>query len=104
MDKLLEKFGLRYEDLNTIEKDTLSQWMQSINRGTLTIENIRDYIKQMKDSVEIELTRTNLNKVEDSFLKARLRNYMLFEGMLGGPDKAKNALERAMAGIASGIG
>lgn len=100
LDELLQKIGLKYEDLNSIEKETLGSWMQALNKSELSIPKIKDFIGAMRDSVEQELTRIDHNSKQDIFLKARLRNYMLLEAFLTSPEKAKEQIERAIAGMA----
>jgi len=99
IDEILKKFGLKYEELKAEEKETLYSWMEALNKSKLTLETVKTYIASMRDAVEQELTKTGHNSKQDLFLKARLRNYMLLEAFLSTPEKAKQALERAMAGI-----
>ena len=73
--------------------------MESLGKNRLSIEGVKGYLTSMRDSVEQELTKTDLNSKQDLFLKARLRNYMLLEAFLSTPEKAQKALERAMAGL-----
>ena len=101
IDEVLEKIGIKYEDLNSAEKETLHSWMEVLGENKLTLESVRTYIASMKDSVEQELTKTGHDSKQDLFLKARLRNYLLLEGFLSTPEKAKMALDRAIAGIVS---
>ena len=101
MDEILKKVGLKFEDLNTVERDTLYSWMESLNKATLTLDSVRSYISAMRDGVEAELSVSKLEKHNDIFLKARMRNYMLLEAFLSSPEKAKKALEKAVAGIVS---
>lgn len=98
-DLFLKQHDLKYEDLNAVEKETYHNMYQAIQEGALSIEKIKDYIGSMKASIEEELTRYDLGSKQDIFLKARLRNYMLLEGMLAGPEKAKKALEEALGRI-----
>jgi hypothetical protein len=93
IDKILERFGLKYEDLNAVEKETLNNWLNALSQNNLTIEKIREYIKAMKESVERELTKTDHNTKQDIFLKARLRNYILLEDLLSSPERAKKSIE-----------
>lgn len=101
IDDLLEKFGLKYEELTKVEKETLHNWLNAIENNTITIPKIKEYISQMKSSVEQELCRENLNKNQDIFLKARLRNYLLLEAFFSTPEKAKNMLEMMLSRIKS---
>ena len=96
LDEFLQKYGLKYEDLDkkgfSGERETLNKWLDTLSKNQITVEGIKIYIQNMRYSVEMELTKTGLNKQEDTFLKARLRNYMLLEAFLVGPEKAKEQL------------
>ena len=99
LDKILQKIGLSYEDLNSVERETLDTWMDSLKKNKVTVASTREYISKMKDSVEQDLTKTDLNSKQDLFLKARLRNYMLLEAFLLSPERAQKAIEGAVAGM-----
>lgn len=98
-DDILKKFGLKYEDLSAIERETLNKMISSLRDSVITVERIKEYISVMKDSVEQELTKTDINTKQDIFLKARLRNYMLLDAFLKTPEKAEAQLNRAINGI-----
>lgn len=100
INQLLEKFGVKYEDLKPAEKETLFAWEEALQKSQLSIEKIRDYISSMKSAVEQELTKSRLGSKDDMFLKARLRNYMLLEAFLTTPERAREQMENAIAGIA----
>lgn len=91
-DRILEKVGLKYEDLNSAEKQTLQEWMQQLSDKKLTVDDVKAYIRAMIESVEGELTDTSHNSKQDLFLKARLKNYILLEAFIDSPEKAKKAL------------
>lgn len=99
IDKLLEKFNLKYDDLNPFEKETLNTMLQAVQKGQISIPKLRDYISQMKYAVENELTKVDFGSKQDTFLKARLRNYMLLEAFLISPEKAQEQLEAALANM-----
>lgn len=99
LDEILEKFGLKYEDLKPLEKETLFSWMEALKKNELTVEKVKDYIAAMRDTVEQELTQVGHNSKQDLFLKARLRNYMLLEAYLSTPDRAKKMIERQLSGL-----
>lgn len=99
IDEILEKVGLKYEDLNAAERETLYSWVEVLEKGQLSIEGVRDYISSMKESVESELSKSDLGSKHDMFLKARLRNYMLLESFLSTPKRAKEAIDRALSGM-----
>jgi|SRR3990167_916214 len=99
IDEILEKVGLKYEDLSVMERETLNTWMESLSKNELTLSRVKEYIATMRDSVEHELSNTTHETKQDIFLKARLRNYMLLESFLSTPEKAKKALDGALAGL-----
>jgi len=99
MDDLLKKYGLKYEDLNITEKETLNEWLTALNQGQLTLDKIKDYIHTMKDGVEQELTKIGHENKQDIFLKARLRNYMLLEAFLESPERVKKLIEKSLVNI-----
>jgi|SRR3990167_4219386 len=100
IDSLLEKIGLKYEDLSAAEKETLNTWMEALQKGQLSLEKVKDYITSMKEAVELELSKSDLGSKQDLFLKARLRNYMLLDAFLSTPEKAQQQIENAIQGIA----
>lgn len=99
IDSILEKYNLKYEDLKPAEKETLNGWMEAIESNQLSVEKIKMYISNMKESVEQELTKVGHESKQDILLKARLRNYILLEAFLTSPDKARKAMELALAGM-----
>ena len=101
LDQFLQKLGLKYDDLNSTEKETYRAMAESLSQSQITPERLKDYILQMKMSVEHEL----IDEPEFMFifpnrkhllLKARLKNYILLESFLLSPDKAKKAIENAI--------
>jgi benzoyl-CoA reductase/2-hydroxyglutaryl-CoA dehydratase subunit BcrC/BadD/HgdB len=101
IDTILERLGLKYEELNFDEKATLSGWMEQLQGNKLTLEDVKKNVTSMKESVERELSVSNLDKRNDAFLKARLRNYLLLEAFMTSPEKAEQALQRQLAGLIS---
>lgn len=124
MDEILEKVGLKYEELTTAERETLHGWMEALSQNTLTIESVKTYIVSMRDAVEHELSGTKdapqswlsllsflipligiirkwYQDQHEIELKARLRNYRLIEAFLSSPERAKRAIDQAIAGMAS---
>lgn len=99
VDDILQKFDLKYEDLHPAERETLMGWLDQLDNNQLTLEQVRGFVHSLKESVEGELTQVGHNSKEDIFLKARLRNLMLLEAFMTSPEKARTAIERAIAGI-----
>ncbi len=101
IDEILQRIGLKYEDLTSAERDTLSGWMEALDSNQLTLDRVRVFVHQLRDHVEQEVVTVDNGSKQDIFLKARLRNLMLIEAFMTSPEQAKAALERAIAGIAN---
>ena len=96
---LLEKYGLKYEDLNVVERETYNSKLSEIQKSGMSVEKIKTYIHTMKESVELELTKVGHESKQDIFLKARLRNYMLLEAFLNSPEKLQFQLEQMVSSM-----
>lgn len=99
LSSLLEKFGVKYEDLTTAEKDTLQEWTKALASKELTLNDVKDHIRALIEAVERELANYNLKRDQDLFLKARLKNYLMISDFLTGPDKAKKYIEQSIQNI-----
>jgi len=100
MDRILEEYGLNYEDLNIEERNTYQQ--QAFNLKNITVEDIITYIRDMKNAVALQLTDVPDDKEHgdlNSKLKARLKNYILQEAFLTAPDKAEKALRESLKNV-----
>ena len=99
-DKYLEEEGLKYEDLNPLEKETFNQ--KAFDIKNISVADIKQHIIDMKNAVALQLcdihdTEEDLEK--DLILKARLKNYILLEAFLTSPDRAEKALKEALQNI-----
>ncbi len=122
-EEILKRIGFKYDELTGDERATLFSWVDSVNRSTLTLEDVKENIRRMRDAVEQELTQKRnspekwvtlltffipiLGIIQKWYqdqreveLKARLRCYTLIEALLTSPERAREQLERAIAGIA----
>jgi len=89
----LDKYGIKYEDLNEVEKETYKQ--EVFRTQNLTMGDVIENVRYMRDAVSLQLC----DEEDDSkakILKARLKNYLLLEAFLTAPEKAQKALERQM--------
>lgn len=97
--EFLEERGIKYETLTTAEKDTLAQWSQALNKNELTLSSVKDYIRALIEGVERELANYNLDKKQDLFMKARLKNYLMLSDFLTGPEKAQKHIEQSLQNL-----
>lgn len=122
MEDVLGRVNLKYEDLTSAERDTLTKWLQVLDSNQLTPDSIIDFVRRIRGSLEDELAKTNetpqdwigvlslfipfyglirkwyqdQNRVQ---LQARIKNMVLIETFLVSPKKAKEALNAAIAGM-----
>lgn len=105
LEEFLKQRGLKYEDLNAVEKETYAKMAESLGASQITPERLKDYISQMKYSVEEQLTNEpeyiqmfifKVRNDKNIFLKARLKNYLLLEAFLNSPDRAKKMIESTL--------
>ncbi|MDE1867096.1 MAG: hypothetical protein KGI08_05235 [Thaumarchaeota archaeon] len=102
VDEILESRGLDFDDLDEEEKKTYFKWLGEEQHGIVTLDQIKEHIQQMKMSVELQLMSTDpftyvlwfkVPNLKHAHLKARLHNYLLLEGLLTRPERAKQLLE-----------
>jgi hypothetical protein len=98
VDELLESLGVTYDELTPDEKHIYSQWYSDLEKRELTMSDIKQYVSDLCDVVCNEMSVPNLTKNQDLYLKARLKNYVLFKAFLSTPERAKKALEQDIRG------
>lgn len=103
--ELLEKYNLKYEDLNTAEKQYLEDLEKNFTVKELTVADIQRFINGSIDALTNELVSYN---VPDNFVKyfftkkrrihveARLKNLMMMRDFISSPAKAKETVERML--------
>lgn len=108
-DEYLAKFGLSYEDLSPDERKSLSEMVKAQRASTLTMERVKQYVSNMRESVSNALENEpdfivvygifrRENKTQ-TLLKARLRNYRLLLGVLTGGARQLAEIDAALANI-----
>jgi hypothetical protein len=99
-DKYLEELGIKYEDLNPVEKETFNQ--KAFDIKNISVADIKQYVVDNKNAVALQLCNimdTTEDAEKDLILKARLQNYILFEAFLTSPDRAEKALKDSLKNI-----
>ena len=93
LEEIKSRLGLSFDELKYAERETVMGWMNDLDKQKVTPETILSYIVSLRRAVDNELATHNLSKNQDLFLKARLKNLILLEGFMKGPEEAKKALE-----------
>ena len=100
--KAEEIFGVSFDKLPVEERKVLEQWQKTISNSQLTIERIKEYVKQMKNAVASELVKTpefdrwlffQFPNRKHIFLKARLENLLLLEKVLFRKENLEKSIE-----------
>lgn len=92
--QILESFGIKdFDQLNPPEQETLRGWVEKVEKSTITLEDVKRGIAVMREVVEAELVKEDTRGRKDIYLKARLKNLILFETILNRPERARAALE-----------
>lgn len=99
IDSMLKKYGVKYEDLNAVERESFNNMLASMQQNQLTLEKLKEHLEGMRDSLINEVSNYANGSKQDLFVKARLRNYTLLLAFMQTPEKAKKAFERALAGV-----
>ncbi len=100
LDKVLEEYGLNYEDLNIEERETYNQKMFDVKN--LTVADLLVHIQDMKNAIALQLSDVPDDEEHrdlNSKLKARLKNYLVQEAFITSPDKAEKAIRDALKNV-----
>ena len=127
IDEFLNNFGLKIEDLNAEEKKWFFDKVNAFEQGQITLEKLKDIIKDMRTRIEDELTNTKdtpqnfitlltylipviglirkwYHDQRELELKARLKVLISIEFLLTSPEKQRKEIEQALSNIAGGVG
>lgn len=92
LDELVEKLG-GYAELSSAEKETYRENLKVLEGRTITVDEIKNFVRQMMMVVERLLVDAKEGTPESINLKARLKNLLILEQFLFSPERAKIALE-----------
>ena len=100
LDSILERFGIKdFDDLREDEKETYFKMLEIAESSKIDLEGFKAHVKALREGVETALASEKLTKMQDIFLKARLKNYLLFENFFDRPERARKMLESYKPGI-----
>ena len=93
LTEILTKLGLKYEDLNSDEKETYRNWEEVLVNKEMTMENIKQFLNTVILQIETDLIQPDNSDKKDSFLKAQLRCYKTILFFIESPKQSKDYLE-----------
>jgi hypothetical protein len=92
----LTKRSLNFEDLTNEEKDTFLAWQKILEQKPLTIDEQINSLAEMIDTLILELVKIRTNDQNDTFLKARIENYLTIKSALCKNEKDKRKLNQLL--------
>lgn len=96
--EILQSFGIKdYDSLTSAEQETLRGWVDKVEKSVITLEDVKQGVSVMRQSIESELVNYENNGRKDLFIKARLKNLILIETILTRPERARAALDSYLA-------
>lgn len=107
-EELLARFQLDKDKLSSDEIRTLDTWAKSLSVQKLTLAEVGEYVSQMVESVERELTGYGVPETLVGYLfrrsrrrhlEARLHNLLMLRDFLTRPDRAVKFVEKRMQAL-----
>ena len=93
LHNLLDKLGLKYEDLTEEEKKTYTEWSQTLSQPEVTIDDLKKFIPSQIEQLEHSQNDYQNSKEKDLFLKAQIRNLKMIHAFILGPEQRRKWLE-----------
>lgn len=99
IDKVLEKRGLKPEDLSPEEKQTIKDWQAILSGGTVTIEKLKEWCGYNLDAIEGQFK--NLDNSPEKVQKLVLLHnvYKSLIGLMSNPQAERDALEKHLTAM-----
>lgn len=92
LNRILQKRGVKYEDLDKEEKEQFEQWKLVLVKDELTIDDIRNFCQAQVDTIEARWA--DLNGKDKGDLIPYHTVYKLLLKVLNSPKEAREALEK----------
>lgn len=108
INQLEEQYGFKFDSLRVEEQAEFLKMLEDVQKASLTPERMHAHVVALRESVERELVNEpefnfififRVPNRKQIFLKARLANYLLLESFLHSPQRAKAALDDALANL-----
>lgn len=94
LHNLLEKLGLKYEDLTEEERKTYTEWNETLVQSEVTIDDLKKFIPSQIEQLEHSQNDYQNSKEKDLFLKAQIRNLKMIQAFILGPEQRRKWLEQ----------
>ena len=106
-DDLLKQAGIDPKSMNEEEIKVMEGWAEMYSAKTLTLSDIKDFVSNIIEAVERELSGVKppdnfvsllFRKRRETHLKARLYNLIVLRDFINQPDKMLASLKKAIQG------
>src|SRR5438105_404962 len=94
LHSLLEKLGIKYEELTAEEKKTYTQWSEVFTQPEVSIEDLKKFLPSYISRLEYDQNEYENSAKKDTYLKAAIRNAKMMLAFITGPEKRREWLEK----------
>lgn len=94
LSNLLDKLGLKYENLTEEEKKTYTEWSQTLSQPDVSIDDLKKFIPLQLEILEREQSSYENTEKKDLYLKAAIRNLKMIHAFILGPEQRRKWLEQ----------
>ena len=92
LEATIEKLG-GFDSLSVEERETYFKHLKIIEGKPLTIDMVKDFVRQIITQIERELVNAEEGSAKSLGLKSRLKNMLVLETFLFSPERAKKTIE-----------
>ena len=96
LNKLLEKEGLKSEDLREDERKQYNDWLTALSAPAVKMSDLKSFIARHLFKLEYEQDKWDNTPERDLYLKAIIRNLKMIQAFIEGPEKRKAWAEADM--------
>lgn len=89
---VLERLGLSYDQLTEEERKTAHEWQKAMDAKPITVEGIKEKLKEEIDRVDKLLINYSNGAKKDLYLKAMKRNLEMLLAFITSPEQSKAQL------------
>ena len=94
LNKLLQKRGVKYEELDKEEKKQFEDWKLVLTKDELTTQDIKDFCQSQVDTINGKWQDLNLDQAKKAELIPYFTVYNLLLKVIDSPKEARSALEK----------
>ena len=94
LNKLLQKSGVQYEQLDTEEKKQFDDWKLVLTKEELSTQDIKDFCQSQVDVIEGKWQDLSLEQTKKAELIPYHTVYNLLLKVIDSPKEARNGLEK----------